>query len=83
MAIVEEGLVSGLGETGRLCVDGSFEAVGVGFEIEGSGEEVGVFGEPLGVAVAVPPISSIARMILRMCRLSPERAGPVAGARER
>src|SRR5271156_6843050 len=49
MTVVEEGLVAGLGEAGRLHVDWSFEAVAVGLEVEGAGEEVGVLGESLGV----------------------------------
>ncbi len=49
VAVVEEGLGSGLGEAGGLGVDGFFEAVAVGLEVEGAGEEVRVLGEGLGV----------------------------------
>ncbi len=49
VAVVEEGLVAGLGEAGGLGVDGTLEAVAVGLEVEGAGEEVGVFGERLGI----------------------------------
>ncbi len=49
MAVVEEGLVAGLGEAVGLGVEGLLEAVAVGFEVEGAGEEVGVLGESFGV----------------------------------
>ena len=49
VAVVEEGLVAGLGEAGGLGIGRTFEAVAVGLEVEGAGEEVGVFGERLGI----------------------------------
>ena len=47
VAVVEQGLVAGLGEAVGLEVEGLLEAVLVGFEVEGAGEEVGVVDERL------------------------------------
>ncbi len=49
MTVVEEGLISALGKAVVLHVDGTLEAVLVGFEVEGSGKQVGVFEERFGV----------------------------------
>ena len=49
MAVVEQALVAGLGEASGLGIDGLFEAVAVGFEVEGASEEFGVLGQGLGV----------------------------------
>ena len=49
MAVVKEGLSSGLSEAEGLLVYGAFEAVGVGFEGEGAGEQVGVLGDGRGI----------------------------------
>ena len=50
VAVVEEGLVPGLGEAAVLEVYGTFEALVVGLEIEGASEECGVIGEALGLS---------------------------------
>ena len=49
VAVVQQGLVAGLGEAGGLGIDGLLEAVGVGLEVESAGEKVGVLGEGFGV----------------------------------
>jgi len=49
VAVVEEGLVAGLGEAVVLEVNGTFEAFFVGAEVEGAGEEIGVVEEGPGV----------------------------------
>ena len=49
VAVVEEGLVAGLGEAGGLGIGRTFEAVAIGLEVEGAGEEVRVFGERLRI----------------------------------
>lgn len=49
VSIIEEGLVTGLGEAVVLKIHCTLEALLTGFEVEGTGEEVGVFEERLGV----------------------------------
>ena len=50
VAVVEQGLVAGLGKAGVLLVERTLEAVGVGLEGEGTGEQVAMFLQCLGVA---------------------------------
>ncbi len=50
VAIVEQGLVAGLGEAVVLEVDGELEAGVVGFEVESAGQQVGVPQHGLGVS---------------------------------
>src|SRR6185437_13684519 len=49
VAVVEQGLGAGLGETGELHVDGLLEAGLVGLQGEGAGEQVGVLLKLVGV----------------------------------